>query len=119
VLWLHRVAAGCGPTTAATTATTATTATAATTAATAATAATTAANACAAQRATIVVHDDKVLVKTEIVKAIITPDKAVLIKGRCVRAQRGCALRHGRRRRTGRAWLVCWRACACCVCWPT
>jgi hypothetical protein len=38
----------------------------------------------AVQRATIVVHEDKVLVKTEIVKAIITPDKAVLIKGRCV-----------------------------------
>lgn len=34
------------------------------------------------QRATIVVHEDKILVKTEIVKAIITPDKAVLIKGR-------------------------------------
>jgi len=37
----------------------------------------------AVQRATIVVHEEKVLVKTEIVKAIITPDKAVLIKGRC------------------------------------
>jgi hypothetical protein len=35
------------------------------------------------QRATIVVHDGKILVKTEIVKAIITADKAVLIKGRC------------------------------------
>jgi hypothetical protein len=34
------------------------------------------------QRATIVVHDGKILVKTEIVKAIITADKAVLIKGR-------------------------------------
>jgi hypothetical protein len=34
------------------------------------------------QRATIVVHEEKILVKTEIVKAIITPDKAVLIKGR-------------------------------------
>ncbi|WIA29778.1 hypothetical protein OEZ86_012252 [Tetradesmus obliquus] len=36
----------------------------------------------APQRATIVVHDGKILVKTEIVKAIITADKAVLIKGR-------------------------------------
>jgi hypothetical protein len=34
------------------------------------------------QRATIAVHDGKILVKTEIVKAIITADKAVLIKGR-------------------------------------
>ncbi|KAF6264157.1 hypothetical protein COO60DRAFT_221808 [Scenedesmus sp. NREL 46B-D3] len=36
----------------------------------------------APQRATIAVHDGKILVKTEIVKAIITADKAVLIKGR-------------------------------------
>eukprot|EP00878_Enallax_costatus_P034437 GHUV01038182.1.p1 GENE.GHUV01038182.1~~GHUV01038182.1.p1 ORF type:complete len:105 (+),score=21.52 GHUV01038182.1:13-327(+) len=36
----------------------------------------------APQRATIVVHDGKILVKTEIVKAIITADKAILIKGR-------------------------------------
>jgi hypothetical protein len=34
------------------------------------------------QRATIAVHDGKILVKTEIVKAIITADKAILIKGR-------------------------------------
>jgi hypothetical protein len=34
------------------------------------------------QRATIAVHDGKILVKTEIVKAIITADKATLIKGR-------------------------------------
>jgi hypothetical protein len=34
------------------------------------------------QRATITVHDGKILVKTEVVKAIITADKAVLIKGR-------------------------------------
>jgi hypothetical protein len=34
------------------------------------------------QRATIIVHESKVLVKTEVVKAIITADKAVLIKGR-------------------------------------
>eukprot|EP00879_Flechtneria_rotunda_P013773 GHRR01014386.1.p1 GENE.GHRR01014386.1~~GHRR01014386.1.p1 ORF type:complete len:605 (+),score=216.31 GHRR01014386.1:2112-3926(+) len=36
----------------------------------------------APQRATIAVHDGKILVKTEIVKAIITADKAILIKGR-------------------------------------
>eukprot|EP00878_Enallax_costatus_P017430 GHUV01018307.1.p1 GENE.GHUV01018307.1~~GHUV01018307.1.p1 ORF type:complete len:773 (+),score=257.30 GHUV01018307.1:352-2670(+) len=36
----------------------------------------------APQRATIAVHDGKILVKTEVVKAIITPDKAVLIKSR-------------------------------------
>lgn len=47
------------------------------------------------QRATIVVHEEKVLVKTEIVKAIITPDKAVLIKGRC-----------GTRRSWQRCWLL-------------
>jgi hypothetical protein len=34
------------------------------------------------QRATITVHDGKILVKTEIVKAIITADKVILIKGR-------------------------------------
>ncbi|KAF8068278.1 SULP1 [Scenedesmus sp. PABB004] len=36
----------------------------------------------APQRATIAVHDGKILVKTEIVKAIITADKAILIKSR-------------------------------------
>ncbi|KAF8060603.1 MRS2-G [Scenedesmus sp. PABB004] len=36
----------------------------------------------APQRATIAVHDGKILVKTEIVKAIITADRAILIKGR-------------------------------------
>eukprot|EP00775_Hariotina_reticulata_P005093 gene5093-5334_t len=36
----------------------------------------------APQRATIIVHESKILVKTEVVKAIITADKAVLIKGR-------------------------------------
>lgn len=39
---------------------------------------------CVLQRATIVVHDGKILVKTEIVKAIITADKAIIIKGRLV-----------------------------------
>lgn len=60
----------------------------------------------AVQRATIVVHEEKVLVKTEIVKAIITPDKAVLIKGRCewAAAQGGLGSEHCLLKYNGHTW---------------